>query len=339
MLFAAVSLRHGSICSYAAQQNCTPLGCASNIMTKISLSDVCERDIDLLLVEEFAATPDFVKWFLTEIGISATARLNSVSHSVNASNGESDLELEVEVDGETLAILLENKIDAAFQDLQPERYGQRGRSYVLGGACARSTTVIIAPNSYFADTVEKHGFEHRISYEAVLRWFQTAHAASNRRAYKCALLETAITRGQVGWRLVPNEQTTTFWERYWQLASSIVPNLRMPRPGPKPRKSAFVRFRPLGLPKGVELLHKLRFGYVDLQFSRMSARVLELEGRYGDELQPRMRIESASKSAVVRMDVPVIDIAAPFSTSEPAVRAGLESAAKLWSWYRATHTS
>ncbi|MGH9892471.1 MAG: hypothetical protein ACREA0_10895, partial [bacterium] len=153
--------------------------------------------------------------------------------------------------------------------------------------------------------------------------------------YKQALLRGAINRGAAGWQLVPDESATAFWQRYWELAKRLAPDLRMPRPADKPARSGFIRFRPAGLPAGVELLHKVRYGNVDLQFARMGDRVSELENRYAGRLDSDMRVDQAAKSAVVRITVPLVDIGAPFRESEEAVRTGLQAAMKLLGWYRA----
>jgi hypothetical protein len=36
---------------------------------EFTVSGVCERDIDLLLLEEFVASPDFVEWFAQAAGL------------------------------------------------------------------------------------------------------------------------------------------------------------------------------------------------------------------------------------------------------------------------------
>jgi len=41
----------------------------------IRIPDVIERDVDLLLLEEFAASRDFGSWFLSQIGNQLTPRL------------------------------------------------------------------------------------------------------------------------------------------------------------------------------------------------------------------------------------------------------------------------
>jgi hypothetical protein len=66
----------------------------------------------------------------------------------------------------------------------------------------------------------------------------------------------------------------------------------------------------------------------------MGNKIAELEQRYGNRLAGGMEIERASKSAVIRLRVPEIDIMADFSKSKDAVRKALRAALKLLDWYK-----
>lgn len=54
--------------------------------------------------------------------------------------------------------------------------------------------------------------------------------------------------------------------------------------------------------------------------------------KFGALLEPGMSIEAAGKSAVIRVRVPSIDIQAPFTESEPAVKEGIWAAKLLSLW-------
>lgn len=304
-------------------------------MTTIEVSGVCERDVDLLMLEEFVATRPFFEWFAEKIGVSLSSELLRVARSVTTSIGESDLELTVQDNQQTVRVLIENKVDAIFQPRQAERYCERAAGYLRDGACSSTLTVLVAPGDYFPDEEDTCGFDRRVTYEDMLAWFEDPSRDDPRIRYKRAILESAIARGGTGWQLVPNEEVTDFWKRYWQIANADAPELRMPRPDIKPTKSGFIRFKPAGLRQGVKLLHKVRYGNVDLQFAGMGERVGELEQRYRGRLEPGMFVEGAGKSAVVRVLVPRIDMSAPFGDTEAAVRKGLESALRLLELYRA----
>ena len=303
-------------------------------MPTIRLSGVCERDIDLLLLEEFVASPVFLRWFLESVNIPEYDDLVSAEQSVTTSNGQSDLELSVSTSMGVVKALIEDKVDAGFQLDQPRRYTERARGYVTNGQAAETRTVLVAPKAYLRDGNDAGGFDHWVSHEEILEWFEAAGGSDQRAQYKCALLASAIDRGKVGWRLVPDKAVTEFWQRYWELARAVAPAIRMPKPSKKPASSCFVYFRPTGLHKGVSLIHKLVYGNVDLQFNGRGGDIEVLERGFATPPERDMSLEAAGKSAVVRVRVTPIDMTVPFSSSEPAVEEGLHAAVRLIEWYR-----
>lgn len=303
-------------------------------MTQLAISGVSERDIDFLLLEEFYSSGEFLSWFLGRLGLSDPPTLVSLAHSVSTSTGESDIELAVKCTDRLHMLLVENKISAILQPRQPERYRERAKRYVQERQCDECRTVLVAPASYLGHDPTSLGFDATVTYQALIQYFETHEDLHNRGRFKRTLLSSAVNRGSTGWTLVPDETTTDFWRRYWELARVLAPELRMPRPGEKPATSSFIQFRPLGLPKGVALLHKVPYGNVDIQFSGKAKEIADLEQRYATLLEPGMAIEPAAKSAVIRLSVPQIDMSAPFAISEPAVREGIWAAKLLLTWYK-----
>ena len=304
--------------------------------TLVRIPDVCERDIDLLLLEEFVASADFLSWFLMRIGVEKTAVLSEAHRSVKTVNGESDVELTLQASNSTIKILIENKVDASFQPNQPQRYADRANAYRTSGKCEEITTVVMAPEVYFGSEASNFGFDAKVTYEAALGWFESAELLGPRREYKLALLRGAIERGRLGWKLIPHPAVGAFWQAYWRLADQIAPQLAMPVPKVEiPADSHFIRFRPAILPPNVSLWHKVAYGHVDLQFSGMGDRLIEIEQLYRPSLLPSMRIEKAAKSAVIRVLIAPIDMTtATFPNCEAEARKGIETAAELLDWYR-----
>ncbi|MCJ7588349.1 MAG: hypothetical protein MUQ00_10680 [Candidatus Aminicenantes bacterium] len=295
---------------------------------------VTERDIDMLLLEEFSSSPDFLKWFLAQIEISGQTSLISTACTVVTSTGESDLEITVKCDDKIFKILIEDKIGAPLQPRQPDRYRDRAKAYLHEGKCSAVKTVLIAPSNYFKKTADRLGFDYVVGHESIREWFDKAKDMGNRRLCKIAILDSALKYGTIGWKLVPNEKVTEFWRLYWELADFLAPELKMPKPRDRPATSFFIYFKPVSLTKNVSLVHKVCYGNVDLQFSGMGNRIGELEQRFGNLLDNDMQIEPASKSAVIRIRVPEIDMMADFSNSKEAVRKALRTAVRLLDWYK-----
>jgi len=309
------------------------LGHETNLK-RIEIPWVAERDIDMLLLEELSSSPDFLKWFLAQIGISSQSSLISTACTVATPTGESDLEMTVQCDDKIFKILIEDKIGAPLQPKQPERYRERAKSYLHEGKCFAAKTVIVAPSKYFDKSADRLGFDYAVSHESIREWFNQAKDMGNRRLCKISILDSALEYGILGWKLVPNREVTDFWRLYWELADFLAPELRTPEPRDRPATSSFIYFKPVSLTRKVWLKHKVSDGCVDLQFNGMGDRIGELEQRFGNLLDSDMQIEPAAKSAVIRIRVPAIDMAAGFSSVREDVRKALGAAVRLLSWYK-----
>jgi len=303
-------------------------------MPGITVSGIIERDVDFLLMEELASSPEFLNWFARKAGLSGEVRLASIAHSSTSATGETDIEVHLDAAGSTVFILLENKVDAPLQPRQAERYRERAQRYAREGACARALSGLVAPAKYLGEHPLDLGFDFTVQYEQILAWYEQPVTPRDARAFRSAILRRALDRGTVGWTLIPNESVTEFWRRYWELVRALAPELQMPKPTVKAETSAFVFFRPSLLPKGVKLIHKARYGNVDIQFDGRAAQIDEITAKYGPRLEPGMSIIQAGKSAVVRIEVPTIDLTAPFADSEAAAREGIWAARLLLLWYR-----
>ena len=301
--------------------------------TEIRIPYVIERDVDLLLLEELVASPRFQAWLLSRVGVEVTAHLVEAHHSVNTLNGESDLELTFQTSSGLIKILIENKVGAAFQPNQPERYQERARQYMASGEFQAVRTAITAPRNYFGDEDLTFGFDASVTYEDVLAWFEQTDTGA-RKTYKLAILRGAIERGRFGWKLIPHPGVSNFWRAYWDLCEQLAPQLLMPIPKAEiPADSHFIVFKPAGLPADVSLLHKVAFGHVDLQFSGMGDKLTEMERLYRSSLEPSMRIEKAVKSAVIRIRVEPLYMTTPFADAEPSIRKAIQAAEQLLGWY------
>lgn len=131
---------------------------------------LCERDIDLLLLEEFYCSSDFRAWFLQRVTGESGDRIDfDAKHSVKQSLGETDLEIWFsDAKGTRWAVLIENKIDADFQEQQPERYVERAAQYKERGEAKQAKIVLVTPAGY-----EREGcalFNVRFYYEEICDW-------------------------------------------------------------------------------------------------------------------------------------------------------------------------
>lgn len=306
-----------------------------SVLTRIA--GVCERDIDLLLLEEFQSTPEFVEWFLTSAGIVGLrpSDLKEARRSVTHTTGESDLELHfTDQEGACGVVLIENKIGAQLQPLQAERYGARGSDYVARGICRHFHTVIVAPDHYFSGPAQTKGFQHRLSYDRIIEWFEGAHALGHRRHYKVLMLRSALDKATLGYQPIVDDAVTDFFSAYWNIATTLHPELGMRRTKKeRPGGSGRVYFMtPVLSAMQCDVAHKTGRGIVDLHLRSRGNRLAVVESVLRPVLEPDMSVELAAKSAAVRLKVPVLERQSPAEQQEDAIRRGLGAAKRLADW-------
>jgi hypothetical protein len=306
----------------------------------LSIGPVSERDITLLLLEEFYTSECFSQWVVEKLFDSCPASTAPVqtSCSVMEENGESDLEVGFASAQGKIWLLIENKLDAPFQPHQAERYHERGRLYVARGQCAQFYTVLIAPERYFGDPQALKGFNKKLTYEALRTWFLEQSTRESRQAFKVALLDAAINKTRATYQLTPDQAVSMFWQGYRDMVQRYAPELQI---GDRPERgsaSGFINFRTEGLPKNVHLIHKIlknaTQGHVDLEFRGMGARFREFEQTFSGHLAPGMRPTRAGASGVIRLVVPRLDLTGNFASQAAGALAGLNAAKRLAEWLR-----
>src|SRR5438034_9467428 len=92
------------------------------VMRKSRFVTVLERDVDLLLLEELCASPEFRTWLADEVGLETSGQFTNAFHSMrDDENRETDLLVLFDHAG----LLVENKISAEFQ---PDQVAEIGRA-------------------------------------------------------------------------------------------------------------------------------------------------------------------------------------------------------------------
>ena len=304
---------------------------------RIRISGVCERDIDLLLLEELIASSNFRSWLSDQAGLGRLDPLVApkVYRSVTHSSGESDLEMYVTLaDGTDAALLVENKVDAGLQTRQAERYTERADAYLTGAKCHRARTLLIAPRRYFGEQAEGLGFDATLSYEDLDAWFESSCDAGERVSYKRALIAAAIEKASTGYQSVADEAMTSLWRSYWELVQADAPELNMSEPTGRPSGSTFVFFRPDLFPKQLQLVHKFANGNVDLEFSGWGDRLAELRDAVGSRTPPDCSFVRAAKSVALRRRVPMVELSVAVDVQSKQMGVGINAARQLLAWFR-----
>jgi len=300
----------------------------------IRLESIQERDIDLLLIEELSCSERFLNWFL-ENTVGKACGLGEFKgcwHSVcHPQLGESDLVLKFAgIDGKGYIMLIENKIAADFQPDQALRYRQRGDEFIKAGECSDYSTVLVAPSDYLSG---EDDFDFCLAYEDIRSWYENESALGERGTYKAHLLMLAIEELRRGYHPIRDESTTTFWRRYWECVTELAPELNMKVPrNDIPKRSVWFSFQPKDLPKGISLIHKADRGYIDLQLSGRGDQIEQIHQDLGSFLEPSMVIVRTGKSAVVRIEVPLLFLQQDFDSQKETVQKEIQEVKALHQW-------
>jgi hypothetical protein len=191
---------------------------------------IYERDVDLLLAEEFELNPHFadhIKSLTKFAGEPAVVVECWVSKSNNL--GESDLEVVYQrEDGSRFALMVEDKVEAGLQPDQAERYRLRAERDRTRGAHSDFQVVLCAPAFYLGKQTGLEGFDLLLSFEQLANFLESGNARSR---YRAAFLRTASGIKKVNaWTREIDPATNAFWDAAYDLASSEFPILKMKRP-------------------------------------------------------------------------------------------------------------
>lgn len=269
-------------------------------MLKCQFSDLRERDMDLLLMEEIASCQEFANIFLSLIGL-ADAEVISVEQSKTDENGESDITVIVTKDSVKYGLLIEDKIDAEAQPAQAVRYRKRGDDGVKNGEYCDYKTFIVAPQTYLENNTEADYYDYQVTYEQCLEYFRDL--SDSRAAFKSQQIMQAIDKQKSGYQPIINDAVTDFWRQYRQHQKNCYPDIKMlGDKDEKPSKSTWMYFETNF--KKVHIIHKSAQGLVDMEFTGLGDQWQELRSlcqtALGNLYEQQLAVEKTNKSAVLR---------------------------------------
>lgn len=298
----------------------------------VLLSGVRERDLDLLLAAHLTASEAFRTFVLrsTWAGVPPHVFLGC-QISVVTDAGETDLLLLVRLGGhgdgagQRLALMLETKINAAFQPEQAARYHQRGEQGIRSGEWDTYRTCLVAPAAYVATTVEGDGWNGRLKLQDVAAWARRARGPYE--AFLAQVCDEAVAK-QARAAAGASPEATAFWQAYREAAGKLLPELEITRlSAPVSQAAPWPRFGATSLPVGVLLEHKPSQGRVDLTVVNQSAD--RLRAATQGWLPLGIQVVTAGQSAALRLAVPRVDHLRSFAEQETEVLAVLAAVERL----------
>ena len=282
--------------------------------------DILERDMDMLFLEELVSSNEFLGIFLSQIGIEEATVVSAEHSKKDDELGESDLTVVLEHNSKRVALLIEDKIDAIAQPEQASRYRERGNKGLVDGDYDEYYIFIVAPKIYLDTNDEASKYPYSISYEEVLNYFESKN--DSRSAFKASQIRQAINKKESGYQPIVHYGVSDFWEKYVAYQQENYPELMLASSaGKKGSAASWPRFRTQI--KGLYMLHKSEFGYVDLTFESAKDRISQIDEliktTFGSYEKIGASIVITSKSVALRMTVPVLNFKLPFEEQKTKV--------------------
>lgn len=276
---------------------------------KSIFEDISEHDMDMLFLEEFASSDDFLTLFTSRINISDYEVVSVQSSKREIDLGESDMTVIIQKGNKRIGLLIEDKIDAIAMPNQYERYNLRGQRGIENEEYDEFYVFIVAPEKYLSSNSEASKYPNKVKYEEVLDYF--ARNNDKRSQFKTDQIKFAIEKQKKPYEPIEDPRVTDFWKKYYQFQKDKYPDLYLLYNNePKGTKASWPRFNTVN--KDLYIYHKTGFGYVDLTFDGYGDRLNEIEELLSrinaNYLADGYTINRTGKAAVIRLEVPVIDV-------------------------------
>ena len=111
----------------------------------LPVESIQERDVDLILLEELSTDNSFCDWFVRELNLPNLTSVNGAWRSISAFGlGETDILFSYNSNDKKVFVLIENKIDASFQDEQFNRYIKRANEYLTQKECDNAFAIPVS---------------------------------------------------------------------------------------------------------------------------------------------------------------------------------------------------
>lgn len=285
----------------------------------IKFDTTLERDMDLLIMEEFISSTEFSDIFLRAIGFQDTYAISKIIHSkLDIELGESDIVIVLDTKAGRHALLIEDKIDAQAMPRQQQRYILRAEKDMANGEYDSYSVFIVAPKKYLSQNSEAKLYPHHVSYEQLHDYFSVKKDA--RSQYKLALIKRAIADQKNGYQLEANKDVVRFCTAMNLYQKAVYPGLPTGSIAWWPHRNT--------ISKDVTLVFKANVGFCDLTFRGYTKEQLYIKVK--KHLTANMVIVQTGKSASVRIIVSPIPFEKQFDEMLAQVDESLSALAQLF---------
>ena len=269
---------------------------------KILFENILERDMDLLIMRQFSlGNVEFIKLFIPEDNVA----VESISHSVMTSDGESDVEIVTNVNNKKVAVLIEDKIDAIAQPEQSKRYDIRAKKAVERGEYDEYRIFIVAPQKYLDGNKEASKYPNKVSYEQI--------CVTLADSFDKSIIEKALDESSHGYVPVEDQNVTAFWNRIYDYVDEKFPETFNIHGKKGDARGANAQWVSISSGHGTTIQIKADRGYVDLEISGYADKFQEFSKANQKILdRKKLYVRMASKSLAIRKYIEIIDFTKDF---------------------------
>lgn len=272
---------------------------------------LCERDMDMLLLESVMTCPEFCQFVIDKTDLKGRpGQVIGGELSKSDDLGESDITVIVEVDSKKYGLLIEDKIDAIAMPEQHSRYVKRGEKGVKNGDYDDFRVFIFCPEKYYKNNIEAKKYEHLLTYEECKEFFDKKSDLTSR--FRSQQIEQAIVKAKKPATNNVDENANAFLRQYIKYQKENYPSLDLSTKEDK--NGWWTDFRTdLGY---VYINHKIREGYVDLTFPKASEntdRAKTIADWARLHKISDVSVVKTKKSVMLRIHVPKLDIEKGFA--------------------------
>ena len=290
----------------------------------IPVESIQERDVDIILLEELATDITFCEWFVNEMSLPEFTSLDGAWRSITDFGlGETDILFSYFSKEKRIYILIENKLDANFQNEQYVRYENRAYEYINKKICDESYCVLTAPKLYCEN---QNQFCKYVTYENIADRLE--RIGSIRSIFKSELLKIGSEKLRRGYHPINSLPVQNFWISYWNFKQEFFPEFYMKKPSIVPQNSDWPMLYEDSLPN-IVFYHKLAQGNVDATFKNYAE---EIEFKVKEILPNWLNFEKHNKSFSLRIQTEKIDRFSNFSDQIIEVKSGLEKLSRIRNW-------
>uniref|UniRef100_UPI004048657C PD-(D/E)XK nuclease family protein n=1 Tax=Algoriphagus sp. TaxID=1872435 RepID=UPI004048657C len=290
----------------------------------LPVDSILERDVDLILLEELATDKNFCVWFIKELNLPKFSSAIGAWKSISSFGlGETDILFSYHSFDKRIFVLIENKLDAVFQEEQYNRYSKRVHEYLIKKECDYAFIILVAPKIYCENQSD---FENYLTYEAIQEKFESR--GTKRNLFKSNLLRIASEKLKRGYKPVNSAIVQNFWNSYWDFKEEKYPSLKMKKPGIIAHNSDWPMLFDARL-KDIVFYHKLRQGNADATFKGVDEKI-ELKIK---EILPKWaKIENHSASFSIKVFSGSIDRTKDFNGQIENIKNGLQNIERIRDW-------